>query len=351
MADWQHRSQQTGEVVFFRYTHESHYRDASEIYVWDLDKTYLDTKFENFKGLLKTVFEKAFQKRNVPGTGTLVRALRNGWLASSPSSGDFPIFFITASPPQMEKRIIEKLNLDGIYPFGLFFKDNLRNLKPGRLFRLRLQVGYKLQALLQLREQLKTDVKQILFGDDSESDALVYSLYSDACARRLSDEQLVDVLKGFRLPPAQIDRIQQLRSQTPIGDPVDRVYINLAMDTDAEYYAKFGRRTLATYNTFQVALDLLQSQRLSSQQLLRVAEDLSVNFGFTNEQLEWSLMDSFKRGVLNLETVTALVPQLKEQLILPKEFQFDEQGVPQVYSHLAKEPWVSEVVDYLHDYR
>ena len=53
----------------------------------------------------------------------------------------------------------------------IFFKDNLRNLHPGRWRRLNQQVGYKIQALLQLRSQFANEITQVLWGDDSETDA------------------------------------------------------------------------------------------------------------------------------------------------------------------------------------
>src|SRR5207249_3081931 len=116
-----------------------------------------------------------FQKKNVPGTNTLVRALIT---SQGRTNKAFPIFFITASPPQMEQKIRTKLELDNIKPFGSFYKDNLQNLTPKRFWRLTNHMGYKIQALLELRVGLRSDVQQILWGDDSESDAVIYSLYS-----------------------------------------------------------------------------------------------------------------------------------------------------------------------------
>lgn len=61
----------------------------------------------------------------------------------------------------------------------------------------------------------------------------------------------------------QVDTILRLREDIPEQDPVEKIYINLAADTDADYYLKFGRRILPTYNTFQLALDLHQISRCS----------------------------------------------------------------------------------------
>lgn len=359
MADWINRAEISADVVYFRYAPEGLAREAHEVYVWDLDKTYLDTKFETIAGLFRIAVEKAFQKKNVPGTGSLVRALRNSWQQSNRGRNDFPIYFITASPPQLERRIHEKLNLDGIYPYGIFCKDNLQNIRPKRLWRLTQQIGYKLQALLQMRIRLKEDVRQILWGDDSESDAVIYSLYSDICARRLDQEEIRAILKNFRVVGHQVDTIFELQKKVPEQDPVEKIYINLAEDTDAEYYVKFGRRTLPTYNSFQTSLDLFQDKRLKVDQVIRVAKDMINNFGFTRDELEKGLDDLVRRQVIGEPTVEEILPALKEKGLFHETFEpslAPKQVVSQVGNRVFElegsfEPWVPERIDYLHDYR
>lgn len=359
MAEWRQRSEMTGDVVFFRYATEASENSADELFVWDLDKTYLDTAFENIRGLVRTVMEKAFQKRNVPGTATLVRAIRNTWRDKHQGRSDFPIYFVTASPPQLERKIHQKLNLDGIYPFGLFCKDNLKNLKPSRLPRLKQQVGFKLQALLQLRLHLGENVRQVLWGDDSESDAVIYSLYSDICSRRRGESELRLILRGLKVTGAQAETILKLRESIPQNDPVEKVYINLAADTDAEYYQKFGRRVIPTYNTFQVALDLFQDGRLLLEHVLLVAVDMVRNYGFSSEELAASLDDLVRRPVLASETLEKLAPKLKAEGLIPSDY-VPAMSPKAVRSRVGdrvlelegnREPWVPEQIDYLHDYR
>jgi hypothetical protein len=359
MSDWRNRAEITADVVFFKYASDQAEGEAREVFIWDLDKTYLDTKFETMRGLYQTLLEKAFQKRNVPGTGALVRALRNSWQETHSGRADFPIYFITASFPQMEKKIHEKLNLDGIYPYGIFFKDNLKNLTPKRLWRLTHQIGFKLQALLQLRLHLREDVRQVLWGDDSEADATIYALYSDICSRRLTEKDLRTVLKSFHVVGNQMETILRLQSELPENDPVEKVYINLAADTDKEYYAKFGRRTLPTYNTFQTALDLFQDGRLRSEHVARVAQDMVLNYYFSREELEKSFDDMVRRPVLGEKAALEMRTILIQENLIHPNFEFSQ--VPKAVSSQvgqrvfelegSYEPWVPENVDYLHDYR
>lgn len=261
MADWRDRSEITDDVVYFRYINEGTEKSIDEVFLWDLDKTYLDTNFEGLIPLLQTVIERAQGKKNVPGTKTFLQVLSRCW-SEGKGQTRLPLYFISASPPQMEVRIAEKFAFDNIRPFGCFYKDNLRNLTPRRFWRLTKQVGYKLQALFQLRLKLRENVRQVCFGDDSETDAIIYNLYSDICARRVGPQDVRNILKMLSVTSEQTDTILLMASEVPENDPVEKIYINLAVDTDPDYYLKFGRRTLATYNTFQTALDLFKMDAL-----------------------------------------------------------------------------------------
>ena len=359
MRDWKMRSQIEGDVVFFRYLQQEIEASYEEVFVWDIDKTYLDTSWGSVKELWRTAIEKAFQKRNVPGTGSLVRALKGSWEEASGSTRPFPIYFISASPPQMESKIQQKLDLDEILPLGAFFKDNLKNLRPSRLWRLTAQVGFKVQALMQLRVRLKANVRQVLWGDDSESDAIIYSLYSDICARRWTDRELQNILRGLHVVGEQAETILDLQEQIPTGDPVEKIYINLATDTDPEYYLKFGRRMVPTYNTFQTSIDLFQDGRLEPDQVIRVAQDMVMNYGFTNEELEFSLDNLVRRQLLSDFAVKEILPRLKAQGLFAPDFEPSIEPRPianqvgkRVYAlEGVHEPWIPEHIDYLNEFR
>jgi hypothetical protein len=321
------------------------------VYIWDIDKTYLDTHFESLRGLVSTFVEKAFQKRNVPGTRSLVQAITASQ-SQARASQPFPIFFITASPPQMEERIRGKLELDGLSCFGTFYKDNLKNLKIKRFHKLTQQVGYKLQALLQLRTRLSDSVRQVLWGDDSETDAVIYSLYSDICARRIEEGELRQVLDGLHVEPARVDLLIKLQRDIPTYDPVDRIYINLANDTDPDFYAKYGRRTMPTINTFQAAIDLFKREKISSEQLIKIAEDLVVNFRFTSDELADSLDDLLQRKEIEVEFATFLQEILTPERLLPFNYIPSIQNRRNLYlrSEDQADEWVPEKIDYLNDF-
>ena len=354
--DWRMRSEMNGDVVYFSYLEEQKLENYKQVFIWDMDKTYLDTSIDSLSGLMQAVLEKAFAKRNVPGTRTLLRALSKQF---EQNNADFPLFFITASPPQMEERIFEKLSYDGIAPFGSFFKDNLKNLKPGRLARLTKQVGYKLQALLQLRVSLHPEVKQICWGDDSESDAVIYNIYSDICARRISEDDIRKILASFFVTGDQVETILKFQEMIPANDPIEKIYINLATDTDPEYYLKFGRRTFPTYNTFQAALDLFQDKILSIKDVSDVFQDMVFNYGFTVDELMKSFDEMIRRRSLGVSAYEELRSYFLDQYLIREDFKPSMEPMKEktikagrVYELEGElEPWVMENIDYLNDYR
>ncbi len=358
MAHWKQRSTTTLDIVYFEYQPKAQFDGSGEVYVWDLDKTYLDTSIDSFSGLFKTIFEKAFTKKNVPGTPSLIRSLSR-YRKKHFNEVDFPLFFVSASPPQMESKIYEKFVIDDIQPIGMFYKDNLQNLSPKRFLFLRKQVGYKVQSLLQLRTRLPKNVRMICFGDDSESDATIYNLFSDICARRQTENELTQLLEDLGVTYAQIDEILRLQSEIPIQDPVEKIYINLAADTDPEYYLKFGRRTFPTYNTFQVALDLVQDQRLSLEELGTIVDVLHNKYGQTYEQLILSFEELIRRRTLGLSGCEMIKNYFIEKNMLtyswiskvePLKEKIIDQGHVYELDGLF-EPWIPRQIDYINDYR
>src|SRR5947207_15272997 len=76
---------------------------------WDLDKTYLRSEFSTLRQLLRTAFERAEDKVEVPGVAELIKALR---AAADRQGRTALIYFLSASPPQIGKAIRAKLAPD-----------------------------------------------------------------------------------------------------------------------------------------------------------------------------------------------------------------------------------------------
>jgi hypothetical protein len=258
------------------------------IYRWDLDKTYLQTEFDTFRQLVRTAFQKASQKIAVPGAAALIRELR--------ARGDTKLFIISGSPRQMRSVLEEKLKLDGVEWDELILKDSVGNLLRGRFRALRGQVGYKLPALLESRVNAPVEAEEILFGDDAESDAFIYSLYADLIAGRLDQPTLETVLAGAGVYPNDGARAQRAWREIPRADPVRRIFIHLDRLTPPARFARYGPRVVPVFNYFQAAVVLLGDGFLSAPQVLKIAVEMVQKAGYNLLTLSNSFQDLLRRG-------------------------------------------------------
>ncbi len=270
------------------------------IYRWDLDKTYLRTDFDTFMSLVRTAFEDAEDKRTVPGAATLLRELRQS------GHGRARICFISGSPRQMRKVLTEKLRLDGIEFDEFVLKPNLRNMLTGRFRALREQVGYKLPALLAGRAGVTAETREVCFGDDAESDALIYSLYGDLLAGRVDRTMLEQVLRSAGTYQDDAARTVSIFESLPHSEAVERVFIHLDRKSPPSKFDRYGGRLVPIYNYFQAALVLFQDGRLEASAVVRVAVEMVDRHAYSIEALRNSLQDLLRRRRVRIDTVNSI---------------------------------------------
>lgn len=235
------------------------------VYRWDLDKTYLDTDFETVRGLLRSAMESAREKRAVPGATALLRELareRPGWRPR--------VVLLSGSPTQMRGVLEEKLRMDGVRFDELILKDNLGNLKRGRLRAVRDQFGYKLPHLLAGRVGLGEQVREVLFGDDAEADALVYSVYADAVAGRISAVELSRILETAGAYPSAVVEALAALKQLPRADAVDRIFIRLDKGVLRRDFEPLGSRVIPVRSWFEAALVLADTGDVDPEGMERI---------------------------------------------------------------------------------
>jgi len=272
--------------------------EQSLVYRWDLDKTYLRTEFDTLRDLLRTALENARQKTTVPGAAALLRELR----ATRPAG----IFILSGSPEQMRRVLEAKLRLDGIQWDTFMLKPSLRNLLRGRLRFVRDQLGYKLGALLESRATILPHVDEVLFGDDAEADAFIYSLYADIVAGRVGSDTLLAVLERARVYPDDIPELVLRASRLPHRDACRRIFIHLDRVSAPEGFDELGRRLCPFYNYLQPALVLLEEDLLSGAGTLRVAAELVIQQAFTADALAASYQDLARRQHIGRRAVELL---------------------------------------------
>jgi len=261
---------------------------------WDLDKTYLRTEFDTLGSLVRTAFERPDQKRTVPGAAALMRELGDAQVA---------IHIVSGSPELLRRRIADKLDLDGVRYASLTLKPNVQNLLRLRFRALRGQLGYKLPALLRRRCELPSQrnpdgalVREVLLGDDAETDALVYSLYADVCEGTVDEQELGEVMRAGRAYDDDIRDAQRFASYIEPGPVVERILIHLDRQSHPEDFRRFGPRVVPFFNYLQAAFALFDDGRLPANSVLRVALDLAGRYHFDGAALGRSYLDLHRRG-------------------------------------------------------
>ncbi|HSI03885.1 MAG TPA: phosphatase domain-containing protein [Myxococcota bacterium] len=284
---------------------------TGDVFVWDLDKTYLRTKFESFGDLVRTIRQTAKDKVAYPGATPLLRALRRG------PNGVRPIYFVSASPPQIREKILEKFALDGVEVDGIYFKDNLRNVRPGRFKRLREQMGYKTLALMDLRAKLPPGAVETMFGDDAETDVAIYSTFSEIIEGHIANWPLYELMLKQGVFRDEALRIAWRARKLARRDGVRRIFITVHRDNlEPRYFRRFGNRVTGTRTYFQTAMALHAEDRIAIEDVAVVAEELLGRGGMSKYELSRQLDDLRRRAVLKIDDITRLSAKLTELGVL-----------------------------------
>lgn len=264
------------------------------MYRWDLDRTYLDTEIHSVRGLLRTALETAEEKRNIPGSAALLRALTR-------FDPEARVCILSGSPKQMRGVLEEKLALDGIRVDQLILKDNLGNIRRGRLRAVRGQVGYKLPALLKARVGLGPAVRETLFGDDSEVDALVYTVYAEAVAGRMGEAQVARIMEAAG---AYSDTVEQaLKALRKLGraDAVEDIFIHVDRGMPLRAFSELSPRVVPVFSWFQAAAVLWARGRLAPVGVSEVASECLSATGLGANAIAGWIQDAVRRGHLPIE--------------------------------------------------
>lgn len=248
---------------------------AGPAYIWDIDKTWLDTRFSQLRGMLKIPFEFAIDKQALPGTTALLHALRQG-----PSEREHrPLYFITASPPFIRKAIERKMLIDGIEFDGITYKDQVEVFRRREFGSLKEHTAFKLGALLLLARAFPRATQVYLFGDDAERDPLLYCMFADICAGRLRGDRLVRTQMQLGALQRYAVDVAELAEQVPARELVHGVHIHLVREPDGGRIREFGSRVIGYSSAGAIASLLCERGLISARGRDRVEGDGAVLFG------------------------------------------------------------------------
>ena len=270
------------------------------VYRWDLDKTYLQTDIDSMRGLMRSAVESASEKRNVPGSAALVRSLTR-------FDDKARVVILSGSPTQMRDVIEEKLALDGVRFDELVLKDNLRNIRRGRFRAVRNQVGYKLPNLLQMRMGTGKHVRETLFGDDSEVDALIYCLYADAVADRVSESELARVMESAGAYPDTVKSAVASLRRTARVDAVEDAFIHVGRGVSLNDFSLLGPLVTPIFSWFQAAVLLWKRERLGIAGVEDVVRAVDAQVALGEVAVASWLQDLVRRRLIEPDQVRELL--------------------------------------------
>lgn len=191
------------------------------VIISDIDKTFLNTRFEDRQGLLETLLERIENKKPIPGMDEFYRVIKNH---------DYPLIFISASPSffhRVLEGVFKRFNIpiEGLYlkkvtnpvsnistkifqvltHFNEYLSQGLNEMFNRSIKFLNAtmqtmvdQTAYKLKVLLYLRKMQPTYAKEILIGDNTESDFLIFTLYQMLLGGIIEENKIVDFLYNLK---------------------------------------------------------------------------------------------------------------------------------------------------------
>jgi hypothetical protein len=294
---------------------------VGEVFVADIDRTYLATEISSMRGMARIPFERAADKEDIAGMARLFREIRRG---PSTEARQTPLYFVSASPAQLRPVIERKMMLDGIGFDGTTFKNWTGVLRKLRLRRLREQVGFKLTALLAGRAELPRGALENLIGDDLETDPLTYALYADVLAGRIGLDDLSRILVHNGVMESDAAAIVRARRELCPGRGVKRAFIRMERNADPDVFLEYGPGVVGCRGPFQMAAVLMHEGNVSEDGVVRVAGAL-LQRGLSPTELLARLHDLCRRALLSPEQTLALAQRMaRERLVSPME----DPGVP-----------------------
>jgi hypothetical protein len=281
----------------------------------DVDLTYLDTHFARKRDMLSLLGQSARERATLPAMERVYSALRAG----ASGSEDRALVFISGSP-RFFKRVLEaRMTLDGVdhdalllKPFDEMVWSRMISLDLGAIVpALKEQVGYKLVHLMNGRLELPPKAGELLLGDDSEADYIVYSIYHRFMAGDLDIAELDKELGRAGLDASQREPVKALalkvRSVLPPSKVVHGIYINRTGFPNQHHSVKdWVVNGLTRYHTgaWPLILDLYEEGFVSKEAVTAVRKRL-LELGQVEKDLEAAREDGIKSGFLKRETVAA----------------------------------------------
>lgn len=273
------------------------------VFVWDIDKTYLSTSFSTVRGLLSIPLEFAVDKIAIPGMPEVIRALRRG---PGDRYAGHPLYFVSASPPQLRRVLEHKMLMDGVEYDGITSKDWLKCILQRRPGRLREQAGFKICALLAGRLRRPAS-REFLFGDDVEEDAAAFSIYARLVNGDLPHGEASEVLRAQGVKKDDRRCIYTAMETLPgsLGR-VERIFIHLERNTPPEKFEQYEGLVVPVRGSGQLGFALYETGLIDSTAARQVVEAIIEKSRSPQDLVELISQDALERGLISSRKLAAL---------------------------------------------
>ena len=173
----------------------------------DVDMTYLKTPLHSTYSLIKLIKQKGSKREIIEGIPEVYQLLQNSKTITVQEVIPRPLSFLSGSPQFFTRSLLARFNADKLQVNGLSLKPfknivgrGLKGLNFGDIKRdLKAQIGFKLDRLLTLRMRLPNPIQEVLIGDNTESDRVIYTLYHTITAGLIKPSALSDQLSKLGL--------------------------------------------------------------------------------------------------------------------------------------------------------
>ncbi len=268
------------------------------VFRWDIDKSYLHTNFDTVTDLVKVATENAFEKQTINGAAPLIRALNQITNSS--------LVFISGSPKQMRRVLLEKFDLDGIKVDQIILKDSLSSIKRGQIRDITNQFAYKLIALLKDRLNYASNENEYLFGDSAEADAYVYMTYALVLSNQISAQELRLLMRHAGAYSKSVEILERLRNRLEHGGRVNRIFIRLVDGQSCPQFGLLYPMVVPVYHWSQACMVLLEEGLISFDAVYSVLTEE----GWTVDQSANLVQDLQRRSFISSATAAKIYEEI-----------------------------------------
>lgn len=288
--------------------------------VCDIDKTYIETRFETPMAMLKIAFENAEEKVTVTGAPIALLAARWGNFYTGQTQNEAnALHFLSASPPQLRKVIRSRLAIDGLDWTSDTFKNQAYNIKARKLKFLKQHAAYKTATILKKMSKAPKDARFILIGDNAELDAFIYLGIQLFVEKKLSLKAYREYLSFGGVTDEVLPSLEPYLNLQNEGISVAGILIRKAPRYELVEAPPLTQLVLPFDHYFEVILHFHAWGLVSEDMIWPISRQLHNEYGYTREEVVSALtrtVECFRKLAREVDHLEKAIERLKADVPL-----------------------------------